>query len=166
VQYIDVLRFGGAYQKLVAGEVDIGLEPTSRTLAAVDRGDQQIAILAGVQRNGFQLFGNDRVQSLRDLKGKRIFVFSTDPTDAVYAQWATLLAYVGIDLEREVDFVVLSAADSLGQIAAGTIDAWLTSAPYTAVFRTANQGHVFLDALTDPPWSQYFGRMATGTRAS
>ena len=164
VQYIDVPPFGGARQKLVAGEVDIGLESASSVLAAVDRGDQQIVILAGVQRNAFQLFGNDRVQSLRDLKGKRIFVFSTDPTDPVYAIWATLLGYVGIDLEREVDFVVLSAADLPGQIAAGTIDAWLTSAPYSAFFRTANQGHVFLDALTDPPWSQYFGPMATGNK--
>jgi len=164
VQYIDVTPFSGdAFRQLGAGEIDIGLEYASSVVVAVDRGEQ-LVILAGVQSNPFQLFGNDRVQSLRNLKGKRILVFSTDATDSIYALWAVLLAYVGIDLEREVEFVELSAADGVAQIAAGTIDAWLSAAPYTTFFRTANSGHVFLDALTDPPWSQYFGRMAIGNR--
>jgi len=164
VQYIDVPPFGGAYQKLAAGEVDIGLEFASSVVVGADRDDQRLVILAGVQGNPFQLFGSERVQSLRDLKGKRILVASRDATNSVYVHWAVLLAYVGIDLEQEVEFVELSAADGVAQIAAGTIDAWLSVAPYTAIFRNAGFGHVFLDALTDPPWSQYFGRMAIGNR--
>jgi len=164
VQYIDAPPFSDiAFKRLAAGEIDIELAYTSSVLAAVDR-DDQLVILAGVQSNPFQLFGNDRVQSLRDLKGKRISVFSTDATDSVYGLWAVLLGYVGIDLEHEVEFVVLSAADSVAQVAAGTIDAWLSAAPYTTFFRTANQGHVFLDALADPPWSQYFGPMVVANR--
>jgi len=164
VQYIDVRPFSDdAFQRLAAGEIDISLEFASSALVAAER-DDQLVILAGVQSNPFQLFGNDSVQSLRDLKGKRIFVLKRDAADAIYGLWATLLAYVGIDLERDVDFVEGSAADLVAQITAGTMDAWLSVEPLTAIFRNAGFGHVFLDALTDPPWSQYFGRMATGNK--
>ncbi len=162
-QYIDVQQFSDGLQQLAAGEIDIGLAFTSSVAVAADRGNP-LVILAGVQRHPFQLFGNDRVQSLRDLKGKRIFVLSADATDSVYALWAVLLAYVGIDLERDVEFVALSPDDLFPALEAGTIDAWLSAGPYTTIFQDNNIGHVFLDALTDPPWSQYFGRVATGNR--
>jgi NitT/TauT family transport system substrate-binding protein len=163
VQYIDVPEFSDGFEQLIAGEVDIGVAYTSSVLVAAER-DDQLVMLAGVQVSPFVLFGNDRVQSLRDLKGKRIFVFRRDATDSIYALWAVLLAYVGIDLEREVEFVELAVDDVFPQIAAGTIDAWLSAGPYTTIFQDATSGHIFLDALMDPPWSQYFGRVATGNR--
>jgi NitT/TauT family transport system substrate-binding protein len=163
VQYVDLPDEPSDTQRLAAGEIDIGVPYASSVTVAADRGDP-LVILAGVINSPFVLFGNESVQSLRDLKGKRIWVQKRDATDSVYALWAALLAYVGIDLEHDVEFVELSAADAIQQAAAGTIDAWLTPRPYSTLLRNANIGHVILDGTVDPPWSHYFFAMATANR--
>jgi len=168
VQYIDVPpgsgTSGGGFQQIAAGEVDITLHMASSVTVAADA-DDRLVVLAGVHNSVFELFGNERVQSLRDLKGKRIWILKRDdPTDWVYSQMAALLAYVGIDLEHEVEFVEVTFADAVSQIVDGTIDAWLATRPYSTATRNANIGHVVVDGPMDPPWSQYFGLMATGNR--
>ncbi len=167
VQYIDITQQiaagEGVTQHFAAGEIDIGLVFATTLMADVDRGDPLVA-LAGVHNTCWELFGSDRVQSLRDLKGKRIDVLKRDATDDTYAFMAALLAYVGIDLEHEVEFVELSVADLLKQIQAGTIDAWLAPRPYSTQLRSLKLGHVVLNGMMDPPWSQYFCCMATANR--
>ncbi len=163
VQYIDVPPGTQDNLPVAAGEIDIGFSYAATLMAAVDTGDPLVA-LAGAHNSCFELFGNDRVQSLRDLKGKRIWVQKRDATDSVYAFMAALLAYVGIDLEHGVEFVELSLADGITQTQAGTIDAWLASRPFSTQLKSAKIGHVVLNAMMDPPWSQYFCCMATGNR--
>jgi NitT/TauT family transport system substrate-binding protein len=162
VQYIDVpISSGRGLQELAAGEIDIGLFFAQQLTVAADAGEPLVA-LAGVQSSDFVLFGNDRVQSLRDLKGKRIYIITTDTTDPAYIFWAALLAHVGIDIEHEVELV---QGDLLKMALEGTIDAWTVNrANATVVFGANKIGHVVLDAMVDPPWSQYFGAMATGNR--
>jgi NitT/TauT family transport system substrate-binding protein len=164
VQYIDVPPlYSGGVQPLAAGEIDISISVAAPLMVHVDRGDP-LVLLAGVHNSCYELFGNERVQSLRDLKGKRIWVLERDATAAGYAFMATLLAYVGIDLEHEVEFVELSVTDAIPQVAAGTFDAWLLFPPRSTDLRNANIGHVILNTMVDPPWSQYFCCMATGNR--
>ncbi|MEX2247267.1 MAG: ABC transporter substrate-binding protein [Dehalococcoidia bacterium] len=164
VQYIDVRPASFDVRAIAAGEIDIGLPWSVSSVPAVADAGDQLVVLAGVHNSAFELFGNDRVQSLRDLKGKRIWGAKGDGADPRYSLWAALLAYVGIDLEHEVEFV--GAVDDLtAQVLAGTIDAWTVTRPLSTIFRRANiGGHVVLDATVDPPWSQYFGGMATGNR--
>ena len=161
VQYIDLLDFSHT-QQLAAGEIDISLVFASSLTVAADAGEP-LVVLAGVHNTLFELFGNDRVQSLRDLKGKRI-VRNPGGTDLVYTFWAALLAYVGIDIEHEVEFVEANPADLVPQVLADTFDAWLLTRPFSTLLRKANIGHVVVDGIVDPPWSQYFGGMATANR--
>jgi NitT/TauT family transport system substrate-binding protein len=165
VQYIDLLPGIDRIEQIAAGEIDIGLPFASSVMAAADAGDHVVA-LAGVHNSSFLMFGNERVQTLRDLKGKRIFVIKRDVTEGAYSLMAALLGYVGVDLEHEVEFVVLAdpLSDLLPAIQSGTIDAWILGPPISTAFRNANIGHVILDGAKDPPWSQYFGGMATGNR--
>ena len=118
VQYVDVVEFSYGSQLLAAGEVDLNLEPAPSLAVAADAG-RPLVILAGVASSEFVLFGNDRVQSLRDLKGKRVWVLSGDAADASYALWAALLAYIGIK-PSEVEYVVVSAAELGQQVFEGT----------------------------------------------
>jgi len=129
---------------------------------AADRGDP-LVILAGVASSEFELFGNDRVQSPSDLKGKRVWVLSGDTADASYALWAALLAYIGIK-PSEVEYVDVNGAERGRQVFEGTMDAWVGTRPYSTALRNANIGHVIVDGAMDPPWSQYFGPMAAGHR--
>jgi NitT/TauT family transport system substrate-binding protein len=163
VQYVQDTGGDHGTQQLAAGEMDMGLSITSSLTTAADRGDP-LVLLAGIHPTCFELFGGDRVQSLRDLKGKRIHVFSTDATDPIYVFLATLLAHVGIDLENEVQFVVASSGDAIAGLKAGTIDAVLGFPPISAQMRADNIGHVVLTGYEDAPWSQYFCCMATGNR--
>jgi len=168
VQYIDVPpgsgSTAGGFQQITAGEVDITLQIASSLTAAADA-DERLVVLAGVHNSVFELFGNERVQSLRDLKGKRIWVVKRDdPTDPIYSQMAALLAYVGIDLEHDVEFVELSLTDVVPAFLEDRVDVCLFTRPNSTTLRNAKIGHVVVDGPTDPPWSQYFGAMATGNR--
>jgi NitT/TauT family transport system substrate-binding protein len=163
VQYIDDTHGDHASQQTAAGEIDITLGIVAELTSAVDA-DEQLIILAGVHNTCFELFASDRVQTLRDLKGKRIHAYRIDASDPTYVFMATLLAYVGIDLQNEVEFVELSMDDGLQQLKAGTIDAMLGFPPISAQMRANNIGHVVLNGMMDTPWSQYFCCMATGNR--
>ncbi len=162
VQYIDYPVRSDAVEEIAAGAIDIGIPFASSVTVAADAG-APLVVLAGVQSSTFEVFANDRVQSLRDIKGKRIWC-PRDATNGNYVFFAALLAYVGVDIESDVELVDLSPSDGFAQAQAGTIDVWSNSRPYSTIFRTAKVGHVLLDALTDPPWSQYFSSMATGNR--
>jgi NitT/TauT family transport system substrate-binding protein len=117
-----------------------------------------------VHSNFFELFGSERVQSLRDLKGKRI-AGTRELTDTAYPFVAALLAYVGIDVETEVEFVAVAGPGEFVQAwQAGSIDAVFVTRPNSALLRAAKIGHVVIDGLVDPPWSQHFMVMATGNR--
>jgi NitT/TauT family transport system substrate-binding protein len=165
VQYFDEGSDIGRPDKLAAGEIDMDLILVQDLTAAADAGDQ-LVILGGVVNSVFELFGNDRVQSLRDLKGKRIWAYSAnDATSSGYRIGYTeaLLAYVGV-ARSEVEYVELSVGDGLQQFEAGAIDAIAVAAPGSTALRIKNIGHVVLDGAMDPPWSQYFGGMATANR--
>ena len=169
VRYIDVPpdsgTTGGDFQQIASGEVDITLHLASSVTVAADTVDQFV-ILAGVHNSVFELFANDRVQSLRDLKGKRIWVLKRDdPADPSYSFMAALLAFVGIDFDRDVEFVEVSLEESFAQIEAGNIDAWTATRPNSTALRALGLGHVLIDGTVDAPWSQYFGNFATGNRA-
>jgi len=159
VQYVDLIR----PQQLITGEIDISFAYVAPLTAAVD-GGHPLVLLAGVHNTCFELFANDRVQSLRDLKGKKIWIEKRDITDGFYVFMATLLAHVGIDLENDIEFVELSLGDGLQQMEAGTIDAMLAAPPISTALRTNKIGHVILNGMMDAPWSQYFCCMATGYR--
>jgi NitT/TauT family transport system substrate-binding protein len=166
VQYIDEGSDIGRADRLAAGEIDLDIILVQDLVAAADAGDQ-LVILAGVYNTCWELFGNERVQSLRDLKGKRIWAYSR--TNSAYGRIGhvghveALLAYVGIG-RSEVEYVELSVGDGLQQFEAGTIDAIAVAALGSTALRIARIGHVILDGAADPPWSQYFGGMVTGNR--
>jgi len=165
VQYIDV-RLPFDVPQVAAGEIDIGLTWSASSLPAVADAGDQIVVLAGVHNSAFELWGNESVQSLRDLKGKRIFGAKGDATDVRYSLWAALLAYVGIDLDNDVEFVDVRVTELAAEVAAGRIDAWTLTRPNSTPFRKLNLSfiHVIIDGAVDPPWSQYFGGMVTANK--
>jgi len=163
VQYIKTSADDMGIQQIAAGEIDLGLVYAPLWALGADRGDP-LVLLAGVHPTCFELFGNDSVKSLRDLKGKRISVGKADPTDLRYGFMATLLAYVGIDLEDEVEFVVAGFGDAVAQMQAGTVDAMIAFPPITTHMRANNIGHLVIDGIVDAPWSQHLCCMAVANR--
>ena len=67
VHYVQVGGSVAAVKGLVAGEVDVGLLAIPGTILRLDAGDP-LVVLGGVHAGCFELFGSDRIRSVRDLK--------------------------------------------------------------------------------------------------
>jgi NitT/TauT family transport system substrate-binding protein len=143
----------GVYKALSAGEADIVMAFTAPFLIQVDAGDPTV-MLAGVHPGCFELFGTDRVRTIKDLKGKTVAVLGLGGGQHVFV--ASMAAYVGLDPRRDINFVTHTAADSMRLLDEGKIDAYLGFPPDPQELRAKKIGHVVVNSTVDRPWSQYF----------
>jgi NitT/TauT family transport system substrate-binding protein len=77
---------------------------------------------------------------------------------------ASMLAYVGLDPRRDVDWVTVPVAESMQMFARGEIDAFMGFPPEPQELRAKKIGHVVVNTTTDKPWSQYFCCMVVANR--
>ena len=162
VQYIKKDGVGGHGVILASGEADISmvLAPTALIQLDVDAGNR-VVILAGGHIGCFELFGSDRVRTVRDLKGKTVAV--PDLRVGGITFMASIAAYVGLAYE-DINWVTYSPAESAQLLTEGKIDAFLLSPPELQELRTKHNGHVIVNGTLDRPWSQYFCCLVAGNR--
>jgi NitT/TauT family transport system substrate-binding protein len=146
---------------LASGETNINMCFVPDAVIRLDAGDP-IVILAGGHIGCFELFGTDRVQAIRDLKGKTVAVPSLDSSRFVFL--ATITAYVGLDLHKDINFVTYPGPESIRLLSEGKIDAYLGFPPEPQEMREQQIGHVVISSTVDRPWSQYFCCMLAGNR--
>ena len=161
LQYIE--KPGGLdIQKMLAsGEVDINLHFAGPLITRIDAGDP-IVVLAGIHIGCFELFGTERVRSIRDLKGKSVAVWELGSSQHVFL--SMMLAYVGVDPGKDIDWVTRPPVESMQMLAAGKVDAYLGFPPDPQELRAKQIGHVVVNSVLDRPWSQYFCCMLAGNR--
>ena len=168
VQYLN-LRGGSQTdpetgKMLASGQADIGMGFVGPRVLSLDAGEP-IVILAGVHVGCFELFGADRVRSIRDLKGKRVAVNRLGSPS--YMLVSIILANLGLDPRKDINWVTGADADSVRLLAEKKIDALLLSSgnrPFPQELRAKKIGHVILNSMMDRPWSQYFCCLLTGNR--
>jgi NitT/TauT family transport system substrate-binding protein len=146
----------------LSGEVDISLSFIPADLIAVDA-DQPLVWLAGGHIGCVELLGGAQVRSTRDLKGKTVGIGSLGGQEHVFT--ALFAAYVGLDPQRDINWVVVPDFHKrLQQLLDGKIDALMWGPPISLELRN-KIGHVLVNTTTDEPWSQYFCCMISSTRA-
>jgi NitT/TauT family transport system substrate-binding protein len=146
----------GLAKMLSSGQVDIAMGYAGPRVLQLDTGEP-IVILAGVHVGCFEVFGTDRVRTIRDLKGKRVGVPRIDSPN--YLLVSIIMANVGLDPRKDVNWVTGTEADSVRLLAEKKIDAVLVSSttpPYAQELRAKKIGHVILSSMMDRPWSNYF----------
>jgi NitT/TauT family transport system substrate-binding protein len=143
----------GALPAVASGAADIGITFSGPTIIQIDRGDP-VVVLSGVHPGCFELFGTDRVRSLKDLKGKRIAVFGLGSSPHVFL--SAMLAHVGLDPRKDVEWVTRPRAESVELLREGKVDAYMGFPPEPQELRARKIGHVVVNSTTDRPWSQYF----------
>ena len=146
----------GSGKLLASGQVDIAMGFVGPRILNLDAGEPNV-IIAGVHVGCFEVFGTDRVRTIRDLKGKRVAVDRIG--SASYLLVSIILANVGLDPRKDINWVTDAAADSVRLLAEKKIDALLLSSgthPYPQELRAKKIGHVILNSMMDRPWSQYF----------
>ncbi len=147
-------RTSQALASLASGAADMTMDATPILVYALDRGTQFV-VLGGIHAGCYELFAHDGIESVRDLRGKRVAVYeSQGSSDQILL--ASMLAYVGID-PRSVTWV----PDDKGKTAMqrfidSEVDAFMGFAPQPQELRKRKIGHVILNTTEDRPWSQYF----------
>src|SRR5262245_7655329 len=143
----------GLYHKLGSGEADISGDFATQLIIQLDRGTPIVA-LGGIHVGCFQLFGTERVRSVRDLKGKTVGVRGLDTPP--HAFLASMAAYVGVDPHRDITWVTHPSDESMRLLGRGEIDAFIGFPPEPQELRAKRIGHVVVNSAVDRPWSQYF----------
>jgi NitT/TauT family transport system substrate-binding protein len=160
VQYVRTHLAEGPTQALARGLIDITQNDTAAHLMALDVGGP-IVILGGIHTGCWELFGNDSVRSLRDLKGKTVAAPQGSSRQAFVAGLAT---FVGLNPNKDITWINHAPGESMRLFAEGKIDAFMGFPPEPQELRAKKIGHVVINFLTDRPWSQYFCCMAAANR--
>jgi NitT/TauT family transport system substrate-binding protein len=161
VQYVKKEGTEGIEQALASGEADLNGHFAAPLILRLEAGDP-ILILAGEHVGCFELFGTDRVRSIRDLRGKTVAVPAFDSSRYVF--FASMVAYVGLDPRKDINFVTHPGPESIQLLAEGKIDAYLGFPPEPQELRARKVGRVLVNSAVDRPWSQYFCCMLAGNR--
>jgi NitT/TauT family transport system substrate-binding protein len=142
---------------VVRGEADVGTGYTQWIITNADAGSPMVA-LAGMHTGCGEVWTKPGISSVADLRGRTIAVNSVALTDVFYGFWATILAYVGIDARRDVNFVVYDTESPLELFLQGRSDAILVLAQSVPLLRASdrNRGKLLISAQDDKPWSQYY----------
>jgi NitT/TauT family transport system substrate-binding protein len=160
VEYVDVPYTGGS--GLIAGLADLSMDYTPSLVWALDAGADIVA-LAAVHSGCYQLVANDRIRAIRELKSNKVAISALGAGDHIFL--ASMVAYVGMDPKRDIDWVVAgSIADTMGFFEAGRADAFLAFPPQPKKLRERKLGHVLVDGTHDRPWSQYACCLIAGDR--
>ena len=161
VQYLSRPPTFSIATALASGECDINGLYAAPLLIRIDQADP-ITILGGIHSGCFELFGTERVQAIRDLRGKTVAVPQLGLPEHVFV--SSMVAYVGMDPRRDVNFVTHPRAEAKKLLAEGKIDAYLGFPPDTQELRENRIGHVVVNSAVDRPWSQYFCCMLAANR--
>jgi NitT/TauT family transport system substrate-binding protein len=157
VAYIEVPRTE-AQQAFADGAVDFSVTFAVNHIQAIDHG-APITILGGVHAGCYELFAREGIGSITELKGKQVGLQNGSP-----ALLKLMAVQVGLDPEKDFQWVVDPKVKPLDLFAEGKIDAFLGFPPEPQELRARHAGHVILDTTVDRPWSQYFCCMLGGNR--
>ncbi len=160
VQY---LKKAGARElgaALASGEANLNMYTAPDAILRLDAGDP-IVFLAGGHIGCFELYGSDRVRSVRDLKGKTVGVPEHLGGEGTFI--ASMAAYVGLAY-KDINWELHPISESMQLLISEKIDAFMGVPPELQEFRAKHIGHVMVNGTLDQPWSQYFCCMVVGNQ--
>jgi NitT/TauT family transport system substrate-binding protein len=148
-------------QMVVHGEIDFASTFAGTLVYHLDAG-VPVTVLAGLHSGCFELFAQEPIQSIGDLKGRSVGIQSLSSSAHLYM--AIMAAQVGLDPREDLNWVVPPQGNAMELFAAGKVDAFLGFPPEPQELRARNIGRMILSTTTDKPWSQYFCCVLFGNR--
>ncbi len=148
-------------EAVALGHVDIGGAWAGDVVVRADEYDS-VAVISGMHAGCAEVFGGERVREFRDLKGKRVAIGSTGDIPHIF--FSLIVSYIGMDPNRDVEWVRLPY-DTWGEaLSSGQVDAILLWPPAVQIYKENKIGHVIWNMTTDKPWWQYFCCMVVANR--
>jgi NitT/TauT family transport system substrate-binding protein len=161
VQYVKLASSAEVNDTILHGRADFDAHFAPQWVSAIDGGGA-VSVLAGVHVGCFVLFGNERVRTISDLKGKSVGVSGWGASDHLFL--AVMASHIGLDLVNDIHWVTSLSPSPDELFANGKIDACLGLPPVAQDLRARKLGHVVVNSSMDRPWSQYFCCMLGGNR--
>jgi NitT/TauT family transport system substrate-binding protein len=162
IRYVGPVAAGApAIDAVARGDADFTVTYAAPLAIGID-GGAPITVVSGVHIGCFELFGNESIRSIADLKGKSVGVQALGSSQHVFT--STMAAYVGLDPAREIHWVINPQAKTTELYEKGQIDAFLGFPPEPQDLRARHIGRVIVNSAVDRPWSQYFCCMLAGNR--
>ena len=153
VRYVPTLSGVTATEMTARGEIDFGIIIVTQVLPHLDAGEP-VTVVAGVHPGCFELFANEGIHRITDLKGRSVGTLALGSGGHVFL--STIATYVGLDAVKDINWVASLSPKPMELFAEGKVDAVLAFPPDSQQLRARNVGHVILNGTADRPWSQYF----------
>jgi NitT/TauT family transport system substrate-binding protein len=161
VRFVDLASTAEINQAVADGKADFSLHFAPQWVSVVDGGGG-VTVVAGVHVGCFELFGNERIRAVGDLKGKSVGIPALGSSDHLFV--SIIAAHIGLDPARDIRWVADPSRRPVELFAAGKIDAVLGLPPVPQELRARGIGHTIVNSSLDRPWSQYFCCMLAGNR--
>jgi NitT/TauT family transport system substrate-binding protein len=159
VSYRDINKRSSSLTSAIAeGEADFTLDFAPHVIQTIDAGGR-VTVLSGVHVGCFELFGQNDIHGIADLRGKSVGVNLLGLQDTFLT---AIAANVGLDPVKDIHWVTEPSPNPLELFAEGRIEAFLGTAPEPQELRARRIGHVIFNSNQDHPWSQYFCCMLSG----
>jgi NitT/TauT family transport system substrate-binding protein len=161
VRFVPAMKGPAGAEMVGRGEADFTSTFAASTILPIDAGSP-ITVLAGVHRGCYELFAQDDIRTISDLRGRRVGVPA--PRSSPHLYLSVMATHVGLDPAHDIDWVASPDVEPMERYAAGEIDAFLGFPPEPQELRARGVDRVMLDTAVERPWSQYFCCMMVGRR--
>jgi NitT/TauT family transport system substrate-binding protein len=161
VNYVYGASTADINEAVISGKVDFNLHFAPQWASIIDGGGA-ITVLAGVHVGCFELFGNEEIRSISDLKGKTVGVEALGSSDHLFL--SVMAGHIGLDPAKDIHWITSDSPKPAALFAEGKIDACLGLPPVPQDLRARHIGHVVVNSSIDRPWSEYFCCMLAGHR--
>ncbi len=153
---------GPEYAKMLKeGTVDISPSFVALDIYNIEKHEPPVKFLAGLHVGCYALVGSKRVKTVRDLKGKTVWVGSLE-NNGPHLFFSAIVAYVGLDPRKDINYVWVGKDEAMSMFHEGKLDAFMSFPPGPQELMDKGIGHLLVDTNVDRPWSQYFCCMITG----
>ena len=140
-----------ALQSVARGDTDFAANFAPVLIAGLEQG-VVISVLGPVHVGCFEVFGNEQVRSITDLKGKSVGVEAFGSPTHLFL--SVIAGNVGIDPGKDINWITSGSVKPIQLFIEGKIDAFLGFPPEPQDLRARGIGRIILDSTVDRPWSQ------------
>jgi NitT/TauT family transport system substrate-binding protein len=149
---------GTAFEAVTAGKVEAGFGLLASLIQPLSNG-LPVKITSGLHTGCDKVLApkGSGINSVNDLKGKRVGVSSLTSSPAIYTKRVLADAGVGVSTDKmEVEFVVFSANDLPLALKNGSVDALAMNDPTASIAKKEFDLNIIADSAVDAPYKDQY----------